>query len=97
MAAPNDEAQTVRPAGLLGNVEADPATRDDAIVTQDAEACRAARIEKLRSTWPALAALAGFELRRLADGRWLASRWNLSRELDEAEVPGWLLQVGALS
>lgn len=72
--------------------EADPATAGDKIVQQ----VDAARIEKLHRTWPALAAIAGFELRRLADGRWLASRWNMSRELDEAEVPGWLAQVGAL-
>ena len=52
-------------------------------------------MDKRRSTWPAMAALAGYELRRLADGRWLVSRWNLSKELDEAEVPGWLRQVGA--
>jgi hypothetical protein len=54
------------------------------------------RMDKLRSTWPALAALAGYELRRLANGRWLVSRWNLSKELDESEVSGFLQQVGAV-
>jgi hypothetical protein len=56
----------------------------------------AERMDKLRSTWPAMAALAGYELRHMADGKWLASRWNLSKELDEAEVEGWLRQVGAM-
>jgi len=61
------------------------------VATADAE-----RMEKLRKTWPALAALAGFELRRLADGRWLVSRWNLSRELDDSEVEDWLRTAGAM-
>lgn len=60
------------------------------VATADVE-----RMEKQRKTWPALAALAGYELRRMADGRWLVSRWNLSRELDDSEVEAWLQQVGA--
>lgn len=60
------------------------------VATADAE-------RKRQETLPAVAALAGFELRRLADGRWLVSRWNLSKELDDSEVEAWLQQVGARS
>jgi hypothetical protein len=67
-------------------------TADAGQATAEAE-----RIEKLRRTWPAQAALAGYELRRMADGRWLVSRWNLSKELAEDEVEAWLAQVGARS
>lgn len=34
----------------------------------------------------ALGCMAGFELRKLADDRWLVSRWNLHRELDDASA-----------
>jgi len=54
------------------------------------------RMDKPRRIWPALAALAGYELRRMADGRWLASRSNISCELDEAAVEAWMCRVGAL-
>ena len=40
------------------------------------------------------AALRGVALHRLADGRWLASRWNLTRELADTEVEGWLARIG---
>lgn len=47
------------------------------------------------STLIAQAALAGVELRMLADGRWLVIRWNLTRELaDAAAVREFLAQVG---
>lgn len=88
MTAPNME--TPGEVGTEGRAQGTAANLDCAAIDD------AARIEKLHRTWPALAAIAGFELRRLADGRWLASRWNMSRELEEAEVPGWLAQVGAL-
>lgn len=81
MAAPNDEGQAF----------AAPSPQEQTKVP-DAD-CAAKRA----ATLPALAALAGYELRRLADGRWLVSRWNLSKELDDSEVEPWLRQVGARS
>jgi len=39
-------------------------------------------------------ALQGVALRRLADGRWLACRWGLSKELADSEVEVWLQRVG---
>jgi hypothetical protein len=46
--------------------------------------------EKRDDTLVARAALQGFELRRLADGRWLISKWNLQRELEDDQVEAWL-------
>lgn len=44
----------------------------------------------------ARAALAGFELVKLADGSWLASRWGMFRDLsDEEQVERFLSAVGA--
>ncbi|MBX3601124.1 MAG: hypothetical protein KF863_10900 [Rubrivivax sp.] len=60
-----------------------------AVAELDGEAER-----KRQATLQARAALQGVALRRLADGRWLASRWNLCRELDDGEVEGWLARVG---
>lgn len=51
---------------------------------------------KAESTLIARAALAGFELVRLADGSWLATRWDTSRGLaDLEEVERFLGAVGA--
>ena len=61
----------------------------------DADADADAASSKAHATWQARAALRGHQLRRLADGRWLASRNAWSRELDEAEVEGWLRLIGA--
>ena len=36
----------------------------------------------------------GIALHRLADGSWLASKWNLSKPLADDEVEGWLARVG---
>lgn len=53
--------------------------------------------DKDDATRVALAALAGHQLRKLADGTWLVSRWNLQRELaDDAAVDEFLRQVGVL-
>ncbi len=87
MTAPNYDALAVAAAQSI---------RDQGTEAKPDCAAIDVRMDKLRATWPALAALAGYELRRLADGRWLVSRWNLSRELDETDVPGFLQQVGAL-
>jgi len=45
----------------------------------------------------ALAALQGVALHRLADGRWLACRWGLSRELADSDVQPWLNRMGGAS
>lgn len=51
---------------------------------------------KADSTLVARAALAGFELVKLADGTWLASRWGMFRGLtNDAEVERFLSVVGA--
>lgn len=50
---------------------------------------------KVWDTWRARAALRGHLLRRLDDGRWLASHGSWSRELAESEVEGWLRLIGA--
>lgn len=48
------------------------------------------------ATRVALAALAGHELRKLADGTWLVTKWNLQRELkDDAAVDAFLQRLGA--
>lgn len=52
--------------------------------------------DKLAATLTARAALAGFALQRLADGSYLASRWNLTRPLPDLwAVSRFLDQVGA--
>jgi len=49
---------------------------------------------KRQAKLQAVAALQGVALHRLADGSWLASRWNLSRELADTAVEAWLRQIG---
>ena len=49
---------------------------------------------KRQARLQATAALQGVALHRLANGGWLASRWNLSRELADSEIEGWLRQIG---
>lgn len=49
---------------------------------------------KRQARLQAVAAIQGVALHRLADGGWLASRWNLSRELADAEIEGWLARMG---
>jgi len=49
---------------------------------------------KRQSKLQAVAALQGVALNRLADGSWLASRWNLSKTLADTEVEAWLRQIG---
>jgi len=46
------------------------------------------------ATLVALFALAGFELRRIDADSWLVCRWDLSRELSQAELAGFAQQVG---
>jgi len=51
---------------------------------------------KSDTTLIARAALAGFELVKLADGSWLASRWGMFRDLaDDEQVERFLSAVGA--
>ena len=49
---------------------------------------------KRQAKLQAVAALQGVALRRLATGRWLACRWNLSKELADTEIEAWLQRVG---
>ncbi len=50
------------------------------------------------ATRVALAALSGHQLRKLADGTWLVSRWNLQRELaDDDAVDDFLRAVRSTS
>jgi hypothetical protein len=51
---------------------------------------------KADSTLIATAAIAGFELVKLADGTWLAHRWGMFKPLADAQgVQAWLARVGA--
>lgn len=51
---------------------------------------------KCDATLIARAALAGFELVKLADGSWLASRWGMFRDIADGEqVERFLSAVGA--
>lgn len=53
---------------------------------------------KAFATLRAVAALAGVELCKLPEGGYLASRWNLTRELPDLQaVREWLARVGARS
>lgn len=59
---------------------------------QQAEALRRKRIDTLT----ACLALKGFELRQLAGGGWLITRWNLTKEAADLEsVEVFAKQVGA--
>lgn len=51
---------------------------------------------KGEATLIAKAAIAGFELIKLADGTWLAQRWGFFKPLQDAiGVQAWLARVGA--
>lgn len=51
---------------------------------------------KSDATFIARAAMAGFELVKLANGSWLASRWGMFRDLsDDEQVERFLSAVGA--
>ena len=52
-----------------------------------------AQDRKRQADMQARAALAGIALHRLADGSWLASRWNLCKPLTDSEVGAWLDRV----
>jgi hypothetical protein len=53
---------------------------------------------KADSTLMATAAIAGFELVKLADGTWLAHRWGMFKPLPDAQaVVAWLARVGGAS
>ena len=74
------------PGGNLASAD----QKTDAAIVVDA-AC----LDKPDSTLVALAAIAGFQLRKLADGRWRVERWNLSRELnDTGAVRAFLAGAG---
>lgn len=75
MSAPNDEGPTVAAATPPEQTQTDGAIVADA-------GC----LDKGETTLVAVAAIAGFELRKLADGRWLVQRWNLQRELADADA-----------
>jgi hypothetical protein len=55
-------------------------------------------LSKADSTLMATAAIAGFELVKLADGTWLAHRWGMFKPLPDAQaVMAWLARVGGAS
>jgi hypothetical protein len=78
--------QDVLHADVASLGAADPATA--AVSAADIDRKRQADLQ-------ARAALAGIALHRLADGSWLAHKWNLSKGLADTEVEAWLSQVGA--
>ena len=56
-----------------------------------------AQDRKRQADMQARAALAGIALHRLADGSWLASRWNLNKHLADADVAAWLDRVAPVA
>lgn len=66
------------PGGNLANAEQ---TKDDAEIIGDPT-----QTDKDDNTLIAVAAIAGFELRKLAGGGWLVQRWNLRRELRDTDA-----------
>lgn len=79
----------VRTPGEVGT-DSRALREEDAAIVADVK-----RTDKDEATLIAIASLAGFELRKLAAGRWLVSRWNLRRELlDTAAVRVFLADAG---
>ena len=79
----------VRTPGEVGT-DSRALREEDAAIVADVK-----RTDKDEAKLIAIAALAGFELRKLAAGRWLVSRWNLRRELlDTAAVRVFLAGAG---
>jgi hypothetical protein len=76
--APDTDATGRGAGGVTG--ESDPA------IVADADRKRTARLQ-------AEAAQHGIALHRLADGAWLACRWNLSREVADSAIESWLQTV----
>lgn len=72
-------------------------------MTATALAAKQAEDQALRKrldTLRAQLALRGFEVRQLASGAWLISRWNLTREVSGPGIDGleaFARQVGAVS
>ena len=85
MNAPPD----VRTPGEVGT-DSRALREEDAAIVADMT-----RTDKDEATLIAVAAIAGFELRKLADGRWLVTRWNMQRELnDVAALRAFLAGAG---
>ena len=87
----NDEDQTaangLASRGQIKGYEADSATNG---------APEQGGQTKMVATLQARAALAGFELVRMADGSFVVARWTMTRALhDVAAVDAFLAQVGA--
>lgn len=83
----NDEAAELGSGGGLTEEQATNARRDSAVASSD---------RKAWATLQARCALAGgFQLSRVSDGRYVVSRWNLSRSMSSlAEVAEFLNRVG---
>ncbi|MCB1995329.1 MAG: hypothetical protein H6933_04840 [Burkholderiaceae bacterium] len=84
-------APKAQPPGALGGSADRAACETDGTASITPEEAR----RKAWITWQARAALRGHQLRRMADGRWLAFRHGWSRELEEADVEAWLQRIGA--
>jgi hypothetical protein len=82
--------QKAQPPGALAGADRG-ACETDGTATLDHDEAR----RKAWATWQARAALRGHQLRRMADGRWLAFRHGWSRELNECELEAWLQRIGA--
>jgi hypothetical protein len=65
-------------------------------MNQRPQVAAGAVLDKVDAGRVARAALAGFELAKMADGTWLASRWGVFRGLaDDEQVERFLSAVGA--
>jgi hypothetical protein len=87
----NDEDQTAA-NGLVSKGQVQGAGCDSAAEGCSTQGCEA----KVFATLQARAALAGFELVRMADGSFVVARWTMTRALaDVPAVESFLKQVGA--
>jgi hypothetical protein len=71
--------------------EQDPADATDTIERPQHSAAKAADATLIAQFAPA-----GYELRRLDSGAWLVSRWDLSREMTQAELAHFAQRAGVL-
>jgi hypothetical protein len=83
MAAPNEEPPIA--AGVQGTTK----------TTSASDSATAAAERKADATLAAIAAMNGFQARKLDGGAWLISRWNLCKELpDRSAAAEFLRRAG---
>lgn len=91
------EVQTCKGPGYHPEAPANRHTTDSAHSTEAGHAAQLVEAlrRKTEATLIARAALVGIQLVRLADGTWLASKFGLTKHLEDSDVSAWLARVGA--